>query len=229
MTDYTHASGAGTMMIRDTGSVVQYWFKAGFTNDFYHGLHFEVDVNGVVKDLPGVNYPTGANWLMIYSSTVSTTQTVTFKLLTATGISGFGGPTTFSQAISRSTAPGIPAPPIVGSPRVNSLGVSWTPPSSGGSAINNYQVAYGIDPTAASFVLYTTNTSITLSGLATGTTYYVWIRAFNAIGFGGWSNPSSGTTDMGGYVNVGGAWHLAEPWVKSGGVWHRCTTKLIGH
>lgn len=229
MTDYTHPSGAGTMMIRDTGSVVQYWFKAGYSNDFYHGLHFEVDVNGVVKDLPGVNYPTGAAWLMIYSSTVSTSQTVTFKLLTATGISGFGGPTTFNQVISRSTVPAAPSPPIVGSPRVNSLAVSWTPPSNGGSAITNYQVSWSTSPSGGPLYLYTTNTSVTLSGLATGTVYYVFVRAANANGWGGWSLGTYGKTDMGAYVNVGGAWHLAEAWVKSGGVWRRCTSKVIGH
>jgi len=230
MTDYTHASGAGTMMIRDTGSVVQFWFKAGYSNDHYSGLHFEVDVNGVNVGPISVNYPTGANWLMVYSTTVHTTQTVTFKLLTATGISGFGGPTTFSQSIGRATVPGPPPFPVVSNPRVNSLVVSWAGPiNTGGAPIHDYDLAYSTSPSGALSNIYSFCTSAQLIGLATGTTYYFWVRAENSVGWGPWSGPASGKTDLGAYVNVGGAWHLAEPWVNTGGVWHRCTTRLIGH
>ena len=237
MTDYTTPSGSGTMMIRDdgngtgSGALVEYWFKAGFSSDFYNGLQFQILVNGVTVNQT-VNYPTGAAWLKVYSSTVYTTQTVTFKLLTATGLSGMGGPTTFSHLISRATVPGTPSPPVISNPTVNSLDAAWTAPGDGGSAITGYQIGYAIStgitpPSGPTTTVDVSSSPHTVTNLATGSFYYFWVRAKNAVGWGNWSTPSTGQTYLGAYVNVGGVWKLATPYVRTGGVWKPANTVFV--
>ena len=47
MTDYTKATGStGTMMIRDTGTDVEFWLKAG-NNTYKYQLPWQYTVNGV--------------------------------------------------------------------------------------------------------------------------------------------------------------------------------------
>jgi hypothetical protein len=63
----------------------------------------------------------------------------------------------------------------------------WTAPSSnGGSAITGYLIEYSASsPTySESITALSSDTSLTLSGLANGTSYYVRIKAVNAVGAG---------------------------------------------
>lgn len=222
MTDYTHASGTGSMQIRDSGDLVEYWFKAGSTSNSWTGLQFQILVNGATVNKT-VNYSTGADWLKIYSSTVSYTQTVTFKLLTATGTTGMGGPTTFAQLINRVPTP--PGTPTVTNPTVNSLDVAWTAPDVG--PVTGYQIGYstsGFD-TSPTTIVDVSSSPHTMSNLASGATFWFWIRAKNSVGWGSWSGKSVGlATYMGAYVNVGGTWKIAVPYVKDAGVWKKATT-----
>ena len=92
--------------------------------------------------------------------------------------------------------PVAPAAPSVSGATLTTLKVTWTAPSNNGKpAIDDYDVQFrksGANwqskPHAG------TGTSTTLTGLATGTTYQVQVRAKNAEGNSPWSAAGSGTT-----------------------------------
>ena len=97
-------------------------------------------------------------------------------------------------------APGAPATLSVSSASGSSLSVSWTAPSNAGPPITDYDYQYRVKSTAGSWteVPDTTSTelSATITGLAADTEYEVQVRATNAEGTGGWSEPpGSGSTD----------------------------------
>ena len=96
--------------------------------------------------------------------------------------------------------PGAPATLSVSSASGSSLSVSWTAPSNAGPPITDYDYQYRVKSTAGSWteVPDTTSTelSATITGLAADTEYEVQVRATNAEGTGGWSEPpGSGSTD----------------------------------
>ena len=93
--------------------------------------------------------------------------------------------------------PGAPAAPSVSAASSSSLTVMWTAPDDGGSAITGYDVQYRADGSGD----WTdgshdgTATTATLTGLGSGTTYEVQVRAANEAGAGPWSDPGSGATE----------------------------------
>ena len=93
-------------------------------------------------------------------------------------------------------APGKPAAPTLTTPATNprsSLAVSWEPPSNTGPAINDYDVQYRNAGQASwsNAVFDGSSTSTTLTGLTSGVTYDVRVRASNEEGVGEWSDPAS--------------------------------------
>jgi hypothetical protein len=194
MTDWTKTSGdSGTMMIRDTGTDVEFWFKAGHSSDWVNGLQFSYTAQGSTTTKT-VNYPTGADWLKIGERTVTTDQTVTFKLITDTSISGIGGPTTFSHAIERATIPSAPSRPVLSAVKSTSVVAVFTDGANGGAAINSRQIGYGTSSTSTQFIV-SSDGSTTITGLTPGTKYYFWARTHNAEGYSAWS-PSANTTTL---------------------------------
>ena len=82
-----------------------------------------------------------------------------------------------------------------------SLRVTWSAPSSD-CTIQHYQVDYRVG-TSSSWSTWSpnpTSTSVTLTGLQSGTTYQVRVRAVSDVGYGEWSNIVSGTTYDGTYI-----------------------------
>lgn len=218
MTDYTHATGGtGTMMIRDTGSTVEFWINSGNSTTFDYELPWAYVVNGSSSSWQSFRYSAGSGWQRLGAWTVTTNQTVTFKL-NSTGTAGFGGPTTFSQPITRSTVPGVPSRPTLSKIGVDQITVSWSAPSNGGSTILGYELGYGTSPSSGQLWAYPTSPYV-VKNLSMNTVYYFWVRARNAVGWGGWSSSSSAKTYLGVYVNVGGVWKPAIPYVRTGGVW----------
>jgi Fibronectin type III domain len=218
VTDYTHATGSsGTMMIRDTGSTIEFWINSNNTDTFNHDLPWAYIVNGVSSSWLAFNYNAGAGWQRLGSWTVTTNQTVTFKL-NATGTSGFGGPTTFSHTVVRATVPGQPAKPTLSGVSLTKITVSWTPPSNGGSTITGYILGYGTSSSGPTTEI-TTTTPHVVTNLNMNTVYYFWVKARNAIGLGPYSPSASAKTYLGVYVNVGGIWKPAIPYVNVAGVW----------
>lgn len=230
MTDYQKASGTGYILIRDTGNLVQFFFKAGYASDYYNGLPFQIIINGVTLNKT-INYAKGANQVMVYSATVSYTQTVTFKMTATTHISGIGGPTTLSATITRGSsvplpplgplAPDAPVAPFISNIGVESMATYTTTNYDGGSAITGWDMSYGINPDASNVLLSNIPNFATVHGLAMGTVYYFKYRARNSVGTSAWSAISSAKTYLGAYVNVGGVWRVAIPYVKSSGSWRQ--------
>ena len=76
------------------------------------------------------------------------------------------------------------------------LTVTWTAPDDNGSPIIEYQVRYQEQGGGwNSLDISTADTSVEITGLDTGTTYDVSVRANNAGGFGPWSEPGSAMTN----------------------------------
>jgi hypothetical protein len=193
MTDWTKTSGTnGTMMIRDTGTDVEFWFKAGYSSDWYNGLDFSYTAQGSTTNKT-INYPTGADWYKIGERTVTTDQTVTFKLITDTSIGGIGGPTTFSHAIDRATVPQAPDKPVISGIKSTSVVVTFTDNGNGGAAINSRQIGYATSTTGTK-TLVSSDGSTTISGLDDGVTYYFWARVHNSEGYSAWSSYVSAKT-----------------------------------
>ena len=84
------------------------------------------------------------------------------------------------------------------------LDVSWTAPTtaqmSGKPAVNDYDVQYRLSGATGwtSHGFTGTGTSTTLTGLTSGKTYEVQVRAVNVEGNGAWSNAASAVTQAGG-------------------------------
>ena len=97
-----------------------------------------------------------------------------------------------------STTPGKPAVPTL-SVKHQSLGVSWSAPSSdGGAAVTGYKVgrcSTGCDTSSNWTVenLSTTGITTDLTGLTNGTAYQVRVAAVNRSGTGSWSDTATAT------------------------------------
>jgi len=110
---------------------------------------------------------------------------------------GKGGSATIAVSITltdRNEAPGRPDAPTV-TASSNSLSLRWTAPGNTGPAIRDYDVQYRT--TGGNFTDWPhtgTNTSTTITGLMSETSYEVQVRATNDEGTGDWSPSGSGTT-----------------------------------
>lgn len=190
MTDYTKETGVdGELMIRDTGSVVEFYFKAGHSSDWVNGLKFSWTANGNTYNKT-INYSTGADRVKVGSVTVTTSQTVTFRLVSDTNITGIGGPTSFSKALDRDTVPSKPSTPTISGVKANSVTVSFKDGANGGDPINSRQIGYGTSSSSPSTTI-SSDGSTTITGLSSGETYYFWARTHNSVGWSSWSGRAS--------------------------------------
>jgi hypothetical protein len=233
MTDYTTPTGTGgTLIIRDNGSTITYLIQNTNGSTFVSGASWSGIVNGVA--VGGTYSISGAQTVTVGSWTVSTTQNIQFNIA-ATGTSGLGGPTTLNHTVSRATVPGVTSPIGIDQVDMVSFRYRFSSGSNGGSAIDQYQIGYGTNAGNPTTFLASGGTS-TITGLSPGTTYYVWSRAHNAIGWSPWSARLSTTTAGGAkyksstgwksaipWVKVAGIWKKAQPWVKVSGVWKKTT------
>lgn len=181
MTDWTKATGSsGTMMIRDTGSTVEFWLKAS-TSTWAADLDYSWTVNGS-SGSDQFNFRSGGAWQKLRAFSVSSDQTVTFHI-GATGTSGLGGPTTFSHAIDRASIPNAPSAPRFSSLDNNSVVVSFTDGANNGSGIDTRQLgwSYGVVNYVTSSI--TSDGSTLFNGFAPGSTISVFARTHNAKGW----------------------------------------------
>lgn len=194
MTDYTKTDG-GTIMIRDTGTDVEYWFKAKYASDWYNGLTFSWTTSGgtATRD---INYPTGAQWYKVGESTITVSQNVTFRQVDSSSVSGIGPAKSLTVYIQRGTVPSAPGVFRVLSYTDVRVDGDVNGGTTGGSPILQRQIAWGTSPNVpgngggfGNLNLSTGSGFIT--GLTPGYTYYFWNRARNAIGWGPWSARTS--------------------------------------
>lgn len=186
MVDYIKETGVnGQLLIKDLGEDVEFWFKAGYTSDTYPGLVFNYSANGSTTTV-ATNYPTGAPWYKVGTRVVTKEQTVTFRLATASGVRGIGGPTTFTQLIDRDKKPGAPTTPQITGITGTTVSLKFTDGSNGGDPIDEREIGFGtLSSAPQSFV--SSSGSSTIHGLNGGTLYYFWAHTHNSEGWGPWS------------------------------------------
>lgn len=86
-----------------------------------------------------------------------------------------------------------PSTPVLSSVTSSSMIATFTD-GTGGAAIDSRQLAYGTSNNVADATIISSDGSDTISGLASGTTYYVWARTHNAAGYSPWSGRANATT-----------------------------------
>lgn len=195
MTDYKKDTGSsGTMMIRDTGTTVEFWLNSNNGSTFNNDLPWGYTVNGTTNNSRTSKYSAGAGWVKFGSWTVTSDQTVTFRIFD-TGTSGFGGPTTLSASISRADPPNAPsiAPTVISSTQIN---IKITDGSNNGAAITGRQIAVNTVNTTSSADLTAVDLQTTkaIYPLTPGKLYYFWARIENSKGWSPWSTVKSATT-----------------------------------
>ncbi|QEQ93891.1 hydrolase [Streptomyces phage Kardashian] len=193
MTDYTKTTGVnGKMVIRDTGTDVEFYFQAGYSSDWWNGMPFNWTANDKTTSKT-INYPTGRPFYKVGEVRITDSQTVTFRLTDGSSASGIGGPTSFSQAIKRDTIPAKPSTPVISNITASSVYVTFSDGSNGGDAIDARQIGYGTSSTSVQNTV-SSDRSTTISGLSSGTTYYFWARTHNSEGWSAWSGRASAKT-----------------------------------
>lgn len=185
MTDYTKATGSGTMMIRDSGSTVYFYIKAGSSATWVGSASYSWTMNGSGSGT--WSYDDGGAYKLIRSAVVSSDQTVTFAI-GATGTSGLGGPTSFSVFINRSSVPNAPTTPTISALTSTSWTNTFTDGANNGAAIDTRQLGWsGASGSGYPDNILTSDGSTAFNGFTPGTTYYVWARCHNSQGWGAWS------------------------------------------
>lgn len=232
MADYTKNTGnSGKMMIRDTGTYVEFYITAQNSTTYAYQMPWAYVVNGVTSAWKEHRYEKNAGWDLLGRWNVTTTQTVTFKLGN-TGTSGLGGPTTFSVAINRAKAPNPPGKPVLTNVTPTSVFVTFADGANNGAAIDSRVIGYGTNPTQVQYQTVSDGSTEVGALHSPGATWYFWGRTHNAKGWSAWGPPASVATIAGArirfngtwriavpYVKVNGVWRLARPWVKNAGVW----------
>lgn len=197
MVDYTKDTGSsGEMMIRDTGSVVEFWINSHNSSTFIHELPWGYTVNGSTNNNREYDYSAGAGWEKLDSWTVTTDQTVTFRLFD-TGTSGFGGPTTLSATINRAAPPNAPSTPNISNVTSTSVFVTFTDGANNGAAIDFRQIGRNTinnNSGSSGIVKVSSDGSTTITGLTPGKLYYFWAQTHNSKGYSPWSGGRSVTT-----------------------------------
>jgi hypothetical protein len=193
MTDYTKATGSsGTMRIRDTGTTVEFWLNSGNSSTFNHQLPWSYTDASGSSGTKYFDYSAGDGWQRVRSWTVTTDQTVTFRI-GDTGTSGFGGPTSFSVAIDRASIPSPPSIVTLSGVTNTSVNAAFNDGANNGAAIDTRQIGYGTSSSSVQSTI-TSDRSTTITGLTPGTTYYFWARTHNAKGWSAWGPRGSATT-----------------------------------
>lgn len=194
MPDYTKSTGStGSMMIRDTGSVVEFWLKAGSAT-WVPQMPWRYKANDSTTAWKTISYQGSGSYKQLGSVTVSTSQTVSFYL-GETNTNGLAGPTTLSASLSRSKPPAPTAPKISNITKTSVLADSDSN-GSGSSDVLRWQIGYGrgsSEPTDFVDAVLSTGEA-TITGLVPGSTYYFWARGLNAVGWSAWSARSSAKT-----------------------------------
>lgn len=147
-------------------------------------------------------------------------------------MTGFSGQ--FSEGWGEWALPTIPrlssppSTPVVSNVRQTTADISFTD-GGGGAPIDSRQIGYGTNPSSPTTTI-SSDGSDTLTGLTPATTYYVWARTHNAVGYSDWSPRTSFHTIGGARVKVSGVWKEAIPYVRVSGVWKlaRPWVKVMG-
>jgi fibronectin type III domain protein len=108
---------------------------------------------------------------------------------------------------------------ITSDPTQTGFTLSFTDNNNGGSPILERQIAYNTTNTTTGATAVSYSGVMTLTGLEPATTYYVWARVRNSVGWSPYSPVAIRRTIAGTWFNVGNEWKEAVPYVRDGGVW----------
>lgn len=190
MVDYTaQISASTTMMIRDTGGNVEFWFKTG-SQTWNNDQQWSFYANGGESGIRKFRLVAGGGWQMFGAVYVPYDQDVRFSVIGA----GLGFPSyDFWHHISRSTVPdGVyiwDTHPISDT----HIRVQFNAPNNGGSPIVEYTIGYGSNPNGPE-ATWGSGGSSDIGPFASGQRVYFWARARNGIGWGPWGNRTEATT-----------------------------------
>lgn len=102
-----------------------------------------------------------------------------------------GGGSFDLPTIPRFSSP--PSTPVISSITQNSFFVTFSD-GGGGAPIDSRQIRYGTNGDGSGATIVSSDGSTSITGLAAGTTYYVWARTHNSAGFSDWSSRAQATT-----------------------------------
>jgi titin len=147
-----------------------------------------------------------ADWTTVESDSPLTKATVrgltngtTYEFkVAATNDKGLGYYSDPATATPDAALPKTPAAPVLSATAGNTeVGLSWTVPDNGGSAIVSYVVWYRAAGAATWTVVETDNdmARYTVTGLTNGTKYEFRVAAVNGLGLGQYSNVAQATPD----------------------------------
>ena len=224
MTDYTVPSGTGQLLLRDTGTNVEFWIHAGSSATFINSPGKAWSWSSPHGSGGGTfTYPTGAPWIMLVSIPLTVNGTVTFAI-GATGTTGLGGPTSISQALTRIVIPSQPLTPSVTDILPTSFKFSFAASASnGGATIDHYLMRLKkyisgvlVSTVDVTTVVLTNNLFIDKDP---SSTYTLEVYAHNSAGYSPVSTIVSFTTKPASYLKVGGHYKWGIPFIKVAGVY----------
>lgn len=215
-TDYAKAVGtAGTMIIRDHGSAVEFIIACsdGATNSggyTWSGVVNGVGVGGTVSLGAGFGSRSLGSW------GVSTSQTVSFHQ-NATGTQGLGGAADHAAYIARGGIPPAPVMRPASEITTTSMLVQFDSQGDGGSPITSWLLERALDPAfSVELVQYSSTGTTRVEGLTPATTYYYRARGQNAYGVSGWASTMSAATLASIFVSDGTTWRPTPLYVDDG-------------
>lgn len=190
MPDYlAYISDDSTMMIRDTGSDVEFWFKTG-PYTWNNQQNWSYHANGGFSGQREFRLLRGGYWQKFGEVRVTYDQNVTFTIYDE----GLGFPTySFVQHIQRTTVPPAPNLKSVTATSASQIRVIFSSNGTGGAPILEWQIGYGTSSGGPSQTVTSDGDTI-VGGFNSGQRVYFWARGRNSRGWSAWSNRRDTTT-----------------------------------
>jgi hypothetical protein len=83
--------------------------------------------------------------------------------------------------------PNAPSTPVLSAVTAHGMTATFTDGANGGATIDSRQLAYHTTNTLTGATIISSDGSTAITGLASGTTYFVWARTHNVAGYSAWS------------------------------------------
>jgi hypothetical protein len=184
MVDYSVSiSPSTTMLIRDTGSWVEFWFRTG-AQTWNNQQQWTYFANNQGAGNLTYRLLRGGDWQKFGEVYVQYDQDVSFTVYD----SGINFPThTFTQHIQRSTVPEPPTLQSVLATSSTAFRVRFVGNNSGGTPVTNWEIGYSQTSSGPIYTIPSDGDDI-ISGFTEGSRWYFWARGKNAVGWSAWSN-----------------------------------------
>lgn len=193
------------------GTPVTHYLLDRATNSAFSSNLVTTNLSGTSLGVTGLNPGTTYYWRV--------------RAVNATGTSG--NSSSASQATNQSV-PSAPGTPSLSNVTATGARVTYMPPASnGGSSITGYDVQWSTSPSFVGDTVTQADSAspYDITGFLPGETYYVRVRAKNALGAGAWSAAASTTTLSGVKVGNGTQWRDAVVYVGNGTSWVLASVK----